>query len=64
MPLVLIIRLKFNLPTGYTFTTQTGAVTVTNNNDANATTGTTSNITLTIATPDVTYVDAGIKITS
>ena len=55
---------KFDVPAGYIFTTQSGPVTAINNSDANSTTGTTGNITLTIASPDVNYVDAGIKITT
>jgi len=56
-------QVRFSLPAGYIFTSQnadaagiTGAV----NSDANVTTGRTSNVTLTFATPNVTYVDAGV----
>jgi hypothetical protein len=55
---------KFSTPVGYEFTTQSGAVTVTNNSDVNANTGITTTVVLTIVNPDVTYVDAGVKITS
>ncbi|MFC4261563.1 SdrD B-like domain-containing protein [Ferruginibacter yonginensis] len=57
----------FSVPQGYKLTTQnvdnTG-ITGTANSDANATTGLTNTITLTSATPTVTYVDAAMFITS
>lgn len=47
-----------NLPSGFTFTTQTGALNVTDNSDANPTTGRTTTVTMG-ATNDLTL-DAGI----
>ncbi|MBI5858505.1 MAG: carboxypeptidase regulatory-like domain-containing protein [Sphingobacteriales bacterium] len=53
-------QVRFSLVPGYQFSPNSGAVTVTNNSDANLTTGRTGTITLTDAVPNVTYVDAGM----
>lgn len=53
-------QVRFSLVPGYQFSPNTGAITVTNNSDANPATGRTGNITLTNAAPNVTYVDAGM----
>lgn len=55
---------RFSLLPGYTFSPNNGAVTVSTNSDADPTTGYTGNISLTIATPNVTYVDAGMYYTA
>lgn len=53
-------QVRFSLTPGYQFSPSNGAVTLTNNSDANVQTGRTGTITLTNAVPNVTYVDAGI----
>lgn len=49
----------FSLPPGMLFTTQSGAVSVTTNSDANTNTGRTASFTV-VAGDQITYVDAGI----
>jgi len=61
----IIYQVRFSLPTSYVFSPQNAdaaGVTGLNNSDANITTGRTGNVTLTTATPNVTYVDAGMNI--
>jgi protocatechuate 3,4-dioxygenase beta subunit len=58
-------QVQFSLASGYVFSPQNAdaaGVTGANNSDANTTTGRTGNVTLTTATPNVTYVDAGMYI--
>jgi protocatechuate 3,4-dioxygenase beta subunit len=58
-------QVQFSLAPGYIFSPQNAdaaGVTGANNSDANTTTGRTGNVTLTTATPNVTYVDAGMYI--
>ncbi len=50
---------RFTKPSGYEFTIQSGAITVTDNSDANPVTGITSTFTLAVG-QNVTYVDAGL----
>lgn len=56
-------QVRFSLVPGYTFSPNTGAVTVTDNSDANVNTGRTGTITLTTAVPNITYADAGMYFT-
>lgn len=59
-----VYQVRYSLLPGYQFSPNNGAITVTNNSDANPATGRTGNITLTNATPNVTYVDAGMYYTA
>lgn len=56
-------QVRFSPAAGYRLSPNNGLVTVTNNSDANITTGRTGTITLTNAVPNVTYVDAGMYYT-
>lgn len=56
-------QVRFSLVPGYQFSPNSGTVSSTTNSDANVTTGRTTNITLTNAAPNVTYVDAGMYYT-
>lgn len=58
-------QVRFSLASGYVFSplnADAAGVAGPNNSDANTTTGRTGNITLTTATPNVTYADAGMYI--
>ncbi len=52
-----------NIPAGYGFSPNNGAVTVTNNSDVNPSTGRTGNVTTGAAGTTVSYVDAGLIFT-